>query len=77
MGDAGHGEIMSEARDARVLPSEAEEVAEAYVRHARGDLRLALLDAVRDGIAVSALVSRGYARWGRPDSRAQRGPRIP
>jgi hypothetical protein len=66
MGDAGRGEVMSEASRPMEVRSEAEEVAEAYVRQARGDLRLALLDSVRDGMAVSALVSRGYARWGRP-----------
>jgi hypothetical protein len=45
------------------------EVAAAYLKLANGDVRLALAVSVADGIAVSRLVSTGYARWRQPKRR--------
>jgi hypothetical protein len=48
---------------------ELDQLVEAYLSQAAGDPVAALLQAVADGRAVSALVSRGFARWGQPESR--------
>jgi hypothetical protein len=48
---------------------ELDQIAEAYLSQAEGDPVVALLQAIADGRAVSALVSRGFARWGQPEGR--------
>ena len=48
---------------------ELDQIAEAYLSQADGDAVAALLQAIADGRAVSALVSRGFARWGQPELR--------
>lgn len=42
---------------------------DAYLRLANGDVRLALAVSVADGLAVSKLVSTGFARWRQPTGR--------
>lgn len=58
-------------RTGRTAPEESaawqvREIAAGYLDRAGGDPGVALLAAVQDGIAVSGLVSRGFARWGAP-----------
>jgi hypothetical protein len=68
MSDAGHEPALPigkvEAGD-----DELDQIAEVYLSQANGDARTALLRAIADGRAVSALVSRGFARWGEPEQR--------
>jgi hypothetical protein len=45
---------------------------DAYLKLTGGDVRQALAVSVADGIAVSKLMSTGYARWRQP-SRARGG----
>ena len=51
---------------------DAVEIADRYLAEAAGDAHAALVRAVVDGIAISALVSRGFARWGAPERPAAR-----
>ena len=46
---------------------------DAYLRLANGDVKLALAVSVADGIAVSKLVSTGFARWRQPTRRSRAG----
>jgi hypothetical protein len=67
MSDAGHKPALPivETGD-----RELDQIAEAYLSQADGDVLAALLQAIVDGRAVSALVSRGFARWGQSESRS-------
>lgn len=51
---------------------QVERVNEAYLADADGDARLALRQAVADGVEAAALVSHGFARWGWLDRKAVR-----
>lgn len=51
------------------LDPEVEALAEAYVELAAGNVRLALAVSVADRLETARLVSRGFARWGRPARR--------
>lgn len=44
---------------------------DAYLKLANGDVRLALEVSVADGLAVSKLVSTGFARWRQPGRRTR------
>jgi hypothetical protein len=68
MTDAGHEPALPGGR-VETGDHELREIAEAYLNLAHGDPLAALLQAVADGRAVSALVSRGFARWGHPERR--------
>lgn len=57
------------AEPAREPDGEVTAAVDAYLKLANGDLRLALAVSVADGIAVSKLVSTGYARWRQPKRR--------
>ena len=59
----------SRAEPARSGNREVESAVDAYLRLANGDVRLALAVSVADGLAVSKLVSTGYARWRHPARR--------
>ena len=48
------------------------DVADQYLARTGGDAKAALVEAVRDGIAVAGSVSRGFVRWGQPASRRPR-----
>jgi hypothetical protein len=68
MSDAGHEPVLPIGR-VETGDHELNQIAEAYLSQADGDAIAALLQAIVDGRAVSALVSRGFARWGQPESR--------
>ena len=72
MTDAGRDAVLPEADPEAAYPPEVRATAKAYVEQAGGDIRIALMQAVADGFAVAALVSRGFARWGQPERRSRR-----
>ena len=69
MSDAGHEPALPVGK-VETGDEELDQLAEAYLSQADGDALAALLQAIADGRAVSALVSWGFARWGQPDERA-------
>lgn len=71
MTDAERDAVLPEEALATRYPPEVVATAEAYLEQAGGDPRLALVEAVADGFAVAALVSRGFARWGQPARRTR------
>ena len=72
MRDAGHEPALPIGR-VETGDHELDQIAGAYLSQADGDVRAALLQAIADGRAVSAVVSRGFARWGQPESRSTEG----
>lgn len=66
MHDAGRGPSLPEAEAVPAHPREVLALAAAYLDRAHGDARATLVEAVADGVAVTALVSRGFARWAPP-----------
>ncbi len=70
MADTRRGERLSAAELAADAEGEIAAAVDAYLRLANGDVRLALAVSVADGIAVSKLVSTGYARWRQPKGRS-------
>ena len=71
MSDAGHEPALPIGR-VETGDHELDQLAEAYLSQADGDALTALLQAIADGRAVSALVSPGFARWGQPEQRVSR-----
>ncbi|NNM74609.1 hypothetical protein [Enterovirga aerilata] len=63
------GNVTHAAEGPRESDREVAAAIDAYLKLANGDLRLALAVSVADGIAVSKLVSTGFARWRQPRSR--------
>jgi hypothetical protein len=71
MAEVRRGETGSAAEPVREPDGEVAAAVDAYLKLANGDLRLALAVSVADGIAVSRLVSTGYARWRQPKRRGK------
>ena len=69
MAEMRDGGVACAAGPAREPDGEVAAAVDAYLKLANGDLRLALAVSVADGIAVSKLVSTGYARWRQPKRR--------
>ena len=63
------GQTTSGPEPSREPDGEVAAAMDAYLKLANGDLRLALAVSVADGIAVSRLVSTGFARWRQPKRR--------
>ncbi len=62
------GEVRAGATEGRPDPELADAI-EAYLKITRGDVRQALALSVADAIAVTRLVSTGYARLRQPKRR--------
>jgi hypothetical protein len=71
MAELRRGETASESEGGRDPDGEVAAAVDAYLQLANGDVKLALAVSVADGIAVSKLVSTGYARWRQPKSRGR------
>jgi hypothetical protein len=69
MAELRRGETGSATEAARESDGEVAATVDAYLKLANGDLRLALAVSVADAIAVSRLVSTGFARWRQPKAR--------
>lgn len=69
MAEVRGAEAASGIEPAREPDGEVAAAVDAYLKLANGDVRLALAVSVADGIAVSRLVSTGYARWRQPKRR--------
>jgi hypothetical protein len=69
MVEVRRGETSSGSEPSREPDGEVAAAMDAYLKLANGDVRLALAVSVADGIAVSRLVSTGYARWRQPKRR--------
>jgi hypothetical protein len=71
MAELRRGETTSESEGGRDPDGEVAAAVDAYLQLANGDVKLALAVSVADGIAVSKLVSTGYARWRQPKRRCR------
>ncbi len=71
MAEIRRGEAASVSEGVRDPEGEVAAAIDAYLQLANGDLKLALAVSVADGIAVSKLVSTGYARWRQPKRRTR------
>jgi hypothetical protein len=71
MAETRRDEVAAASELARDPDGEVTAAVDAYLKLARGDLRLALAVSVADGLAVSKLVSTGFARWRQPKRRAR------
>jgi hypothetical protein len=69
MTELGRQSGRSEPEPKRDQEGEVAAAMEEYLKLAHGDVRLALAVSVADGIAVSRLVSTGFARWRQPARR--------
>ena len=69
MAELRRADTVSGAEISREPDGEVAAAIDAYLKLANGDVRLALAVSVADGIAVSRLVSTGYARWRQPKRR--------
>ena len=67
MGDAGHEVALRPGWKEREPSDPVERLVERYLSAVDGDARHALRQAVSDGLEAAALLSRGFARWGRSD----------
>ena len=72
MGDAGHRAILRPASVHREPSEVIDNLERAYLSDAEGDHSRALRRALTDWVEVATLVSRGFARWGRARTRADR-----
>jgi hypothetical protein len=71
MAEVQRGETAAVSEGGRDPEGEVAAAVDAYLRLANGDAKLALAVSVADGIAVSKLVSTGFARWRQPKRRTQ------
>lgn len=69
MAKAGRDDMEDRADFGREPDREVAATVDAYLKLANGDVRLALAVSVADALAVSKLVSTGYARWRQPKRR--------